>query len=130
MKKQIAIMLRAARVSNSLKSHGIECKHVRHLDRMTNIQTCWGGHLKDATCHYSRRMEYSGKTYHVRKILSAEGYKWDGQKKVWWVKLSDWDTETSARIIRACEAAAQVQVVDTNETYGFSYGEREAYMAG
>lgn len=95
--------MRTARIMDRLENdHGINIAFVRHLDRLSNVETCWGGHLKNATMHYVNRWELSGKTYDVKEYLKARGFRWDRAKRVWW-RAADEDfdaTELGAILLR------------------------------
>lgn len=105
-REEITSIIRVGRIAESIRDKGIEVTCRRNLDRMTNVQTCWGGHLKDATCHYSQRLEYSGNTYNVRHVLKARGFRWDAGRKAWWLKYSgEVDISgISAELLRALAA--------------------------
>jgi hypothetical protein len=51
--------------------------------RITNVRTCWGGHLADGTCHYQYQETVSGNTYGVKDALKAAGFRWDATDKLW-----------------------------------------------
>lgn len=80
---------RYERISRRLEEHGIKLLYHKHLDRVSNVTWCWGGHLKDGTCHYTYRWEYSGDTYHIKDILKRYGFRWDAARKCWWRAASD-----------------------------------------
>jgi hypothetical protein len=71
------------RVLDSLESAGVEVKIEKHLDRMTNVQTVWGGHLKDATLHYVWRVVVSGNTFPIKDVIKSLGFKWERYEKQW-----------------------------------------------
>lgn len=93
---------RSDRISKRLNSLGVFCKVNRHLDKVTNTSWCWGGHLKDGTCHYTNRVEFSGNTFPVKDLLKSKGFRWDAEAKCWWKARSKDEsyTELSVEIIR------------------------------
>jgi hypothetical protein len=100
LKMVMGLFLRRDRIKNRLEEYGIEINFVKHLDKMTNVETVWGGHLKNATCHYVNRWEVKGKTYPIKQFLRSEGFYWDHEKKVWWTENIIDNMELGAKIIR------------------------------
>lgn len=91
-KQLLQSVIRGQRLKDRLEDAGIVFKHERRLMRMTNIQTCWGGHLKDATCHYRTATEVSGNTFPIKDVLKSNGFKWDHEHKVWYhPNFTKWD---------------------------------------
>jgi len=71
------------RINEKLENAGVEIKTERHLAKMTNIETVWGGHLKNATCHYVRRVVVSGNTFPIKDAIKSLGFKWERHEKQW-----------------------------------------------
>ena len=93
-------LLRSARLTGRLTEHGIKCRHRKNLDRISN--TRWNGdRLIDGTCHYTNRVEFTGKTYPIKGIFKSHGFRWDPTKKCWWAAVnvgSDWELNRVASV--------------------------------
>jgi len=71
------------RMQDALETAGVEVNVEHHLEKMTNVQTVWGGHLKDATLHYRWRVVVSGNTFPIKDLLKSLGFKWERFEKQW-----------------------------------------------
>ncbi len=66
-----------------IRGAGLKVSYRKHLVKMTNVKTCWGGHLKDATCHYQHQTTVEGNTYRFKDNLKRKGFRWDRSNRLW-----------------------------------------------
>ena len=103
-REKVKFALRAARIGESLRRRGLEIKCVRK-EHYSKLRFDCYGRLQDGRVRYSHRMEASGRTYPVRGVLKAAGWRWDGGAKVWHAGPDDYSAELGGKLCRALEEA-------------------------
>lgn len=90
MSKSIREVIKSAQSSQralaTLAKLGVVVEFEKHLDRVSNVSYCWGGHMKDGKLHYTSRYNVKGKTYGIKDLLSKWGLKWCRQSDCWFIE--------------------------------------------
>lgn len=75
----------AERASESLKKAGINVSWGEKLDRLSNVEMVWGGHLKNATMHKTAGYWIEGNTFGVKEEIKRIGATWKPKHKAWYM---------------------------------------------
>ena len=98
-RETVATIFKAVRTFNSLKAKGVEVNRVQH-HHYYNMKFDGYGRLQNGMVRRSYRTEVSGKTFGIKEVLKAAGYRWDASKKVWW-SSEVMDAFLAGQLIRA-----------------------------